>query len=210
MKKIIILGVTLICSVFLLSGCSYSDLKGGNSSDNPGVIDNNNSGNNNAGVVDNNEPTEKTISWEPNKPFTVPNIAEINITSVSAMEEVKPPKTNGVYSYQANQEGETYIVAKGSFKNLLSETFDDWDNFNGKLIYDNNYEYNVYVKFATNSDNDFYTDPKPLQSLNAYFIASVPSDLIKTDKNGTFKLQFTDNSDISSDIYEYHFVFNNN
>ena len=182
MKKIIILGVTLICSVFLLSGCSYSDLKGGNSSDNPGVIDNNNSGNNNAGVVDNNEPTEKTISCEPNKPFTVPNIAEINITSVSAMEEVKPPKTNGVYSYQANQEGETYIVAKGSFKNLLSETFDDWDNFNGKLIYDNNYEYNVYVKFATNSDNDFYTDPKPLQSLNAYFIASVPSDFAISEK----------------------------
>lgn len=200
MKKLIRLGIIATFSIALLSGCSYSDLTGGSSnSDDVGEAD----------VIENTEPQEKIVKWQPNTSFTVPNIAEINITSITAAEEVKPPKTNGVYSYQADQAGETYIVAKGSFKNLLSETFDDWNNFDGTLVYDDNYEYSVYVKFATDSDNDFYTDPKPLQTLNAYFIASVPSDLINTDKTFTLKLKFVDNSDVTSDTYQYSFVFNN-
>ncbi len=202
MKNKTLLAMLFVCCMILLSGCSYSDFSGNNGD----------SGNNggNADIINDETPTEKTVYWEPNKAFTVSNIAEINITSVSATEEVKPPKTNSVYSYQADKAGETYILAKGTFKNLLTDDFDDWDNFNGKIIYDNNYEYDVYVKFATDSDNDFYTKPKPLQTLNVYFIASVPSDLIKTDKNFSLQLQFTDNSEVSSDIYEYNFIFNNN
>ena len=192
--------VAALFSFILLTACSYSDLTGGSS---------NNADNGEAGVIENTEPEEKIVKWQPNTSFTVPNIADINITSINAMEEVKPPKTNGVYSYQADQAGETYIVAKGSFKNLLSETFDDWNNFDGTLVYDDNYEYSVYVKFATDGDNDFYTDPTPLQTLNVYFIASVPSDLINTDKTFTLKLKFVDNSDVSSDTYQYSFVFNN-
>lgn len=202
MKNKTLLAMLFVCCMILLSGCSYSDFSGNN------VGSGNNGGN--ADIIDDETPTEKTVYWEPNKAFTVPNIAEINITSVSATEEVKPPKTNSVYSYQADQAGETYILAKGTFKNLLADNFDDWDNFDGKIIYDNNYEYNVYVKFATDSDNDFYTTPKPLQTLNVYFIASVPSDLIKTDKSFSLQLQFTDNSELASDIYEYNFIFNNN
>lgn len=202
MKNKTFLAILFVCSMLLLSGCSYSDFSGDN---------NGGSGNDggNADIIDD-TPIEKTVYWEPKKTFTVPNIAEINITSVSSTEEVKPPKTNGVYSYQADQAGETYILAKGTFKNLLADDFDDWDNFDGKLIYDNNYEYDVYVKFATDSDNDFYTTPKPLQTLNVYFIVSVPTELIKTNKNFSLQLQFTDDSEVSSDVYEYNFIFNNN
>lgn len=199
MKKIIIYGLIFVFGIFLVTGCSYSDLTGNNSDNNGG----------NTGSIDNNLSTEKIVYWEPNTTFAVPNIAEINITSITGTEEIKPPKTNSVYSYKKDQAGETYILAKGVFKNLLSDTFDDWDNFDGKLIYDDKYEYSVYVSFATDSDNDFYTDPKPLQTLNAYFYASVPSELIETDKTFTLKLQFIDNNDVSSDIYQYSFAFKN-
>lgn len=205
MKKTITYGLILICSIFLFSGCSYSDLTGKNTDSGSGNVGNVG----NTGSADNDTPSEKIFYWEPSKTFTVPNIADVTIASITGTEEIKPPKTNSVYSYYKDKAGETYVLAKGTFKNLLADTFDDWDNFDGKLIYDGNYEYNVNVAFATDSDNDFYTDPKPLQTLNVYFYASVPSEIIKTDKTFTLKLQFIDNNDVSSDIYQYSFVFNN-
>lgn len=205
MKKTIIYTLILICSIFLFSGCSYSDLTGKNTNSGSGNVGNVG----NTGSTDNDASSEKIVYWEPNNTFTIPNIAEVNVTSITGIEEIKPPKTNSVYSYYKDKAGETYVLAKGTFKNLLADTFDDWDNFDGKLIYDGNYEYNVNVSFATDSDNDFYTDPKPLQTLNVYFYASVPTEIIKTDKTFTLKLQFIDNNDVSSDIYQYSFVFNN-
>lgn len=205
MKKTIIYTLILICSIFLFSGCSYSDLTGKNTNGGSGNVGNVG----NTGSTNNDTSSEKIVYWEPNNTFTIPNIAEVNVTSITGIEEIKPPKTNSVYSYYKDKAGETYVLAKGTFKNLLADTFDDWDNFDGKLIYDGNYEYNVNVSFATDSDNDFYTDPKPLQTLNVYFYASVPSEIIKTDKTFTLKLQFIDNNDVSSDIYQYSFVFNN-
>ncbi len=186
-----------IC-LFFLTACS-NNMSGNNGGRN----------NYNVDIIDNIQENAKIVYWEPKKTFTVTNVAEINITSLVATERINPPKTNSVYSYMQDQAGETYILAKGNFKNLLRNSFDDWKNFDGKLIYDGNYEYNVYAMFATNSDNDFYRDPTPLQSLNAYFYASVPSELIKTSKPFTLQLQFVDDNGVNSDIYEYSFIFNN-
>lgn len=206
MKNIIRVMLIAICVITLSSGCSYSDITNKNNNDN--------NGNDNIDVIDNddsdNVDKETIVSFGLNEVFTVPDIAEINITSVSTAEEVKPPKTSSVYSYLQDQSGETFVVLKGTFKNLLSVDFDDWSNFSGKLVYDDNYEYDVAIKFATDSSNDFYTDPKPLQTLKVYLVSSIPSELVTTDKKFSIRLNFTEDYDgVSKATYKYDFKFNN-
>ena len=201
MKKLISLALILLCSTSLLTGCSYSDLFGKQTSEQGTVENKSNS-------EESSEETQNIVFWEPGKTFTVPNIAEINITSVVSTDVVNPPVTDGVYTYQKAGDGETFVLAQGTFKNLLSEDFYYLSNFDGTLIYDNDYKYTISIYFATDDDNDFYTDPTPLQSLNVYFMASVPKDLVNTNKNFTMNLQFKDTDRNPSDIYQYNFTFN--
>ncbi|MBQ2836159.1 MAG: hypothetical protein IJE68_04930 [Clostridia bacterium] len=145
-----------------------------------------------------------------NELVVVPDMAEITFTSVSVMDEIKPPDIDGVYSYYQDKDGEKYIVLKGTFKNLLTTTFDDFSNFEGKLKLNDKYEYpNVNISFASETDDDFYSSPKSLQTITCYVWVSVPDDIV-TDSNNTFDyyLDFKENyNDETPQTVKFTFKF---
>ena len=148
------------------------------------------------------ENKKKYIVANLNELVEVPDFAEITFTSVSVMDEIKPPDTHSVYSYYQDKAGEKYIVLKGSFKNLLTTTFDDFSNFEGNLKLNDKYEYpSVNISFASETDDDFYSSPKSLQTMECYVWVSVPDDVV-ADPNNTFDYYLDFKENYGDDIKE--------
>ncbi len=104
-----------------------------------------------------------------NKQFTINDVVTITFNSVTVIDEVKPPNTNSAYFYYEDEVGEKYILLKGTYKNLLATTFDEYDDFNGKLLLNNKYEYtSVVIDFVNEDSDDFFTEPTSLQTMTVY------------------------------------------
>lgn len=149
----------------------------------------NNNNNDNVNNITDEEKNIKTVMLS--EQFTINDVATITFNSVTVVDEIKPPKTNSVYSYYEDKVGEKYILLKGTYKNLLATTFDEYDNFNGKLLLNNKYEYtSVVIDFVNEDSDDFFTEPTSLQTMTAYIWVSVPDDTITSDNNFSFYLDF--------------------
>lgn len=183
MKNKKMLGLLLIiCVLFTVCGCNHKSDKS----------------------KTNNE--KKTyIKAELNKKIVLKDIAEITINGVSIEEEILPPDTSGsVYKYK-NIENEKYIVLKGTFKNLMSGKFRDFNNFNGVLKVNNKYEYKSFIIVFANDDvNTFYNEPDSLETMNCYIWVSVPDEIINDNSNTfDFYLDFFDNMNKKSINFKF-------
>lgn len=178
--------VMIICIIITVFSLTFAFSKNSN---NTYMNNDNNSNENTNNITDGNDNKLKTVML--NESFTIDDVATITFDSITVVDEVKPPLTNSVYSYYEDKVGEKYIVLKGVYKNLLTTTFNSYDNFNGKLLLNNKYEYtSVQIDFVNNNSNDFYSEPTSLQTMTAYIWVSVPDDTINTNNSFSFYLDF--------------------
>lgn len=190
MKKFVGLLLTLIL-VLGVCGCSS-------------VSENND---NKDGVNKGEAEKKEYINAMLNEKIIIDDIAEITFTNVSNVEEILPPDTSSVYSYYQDNSGEKYIVLKGEFKNLLTNTFDEYDNFSGLLKLNDKYEYSgVVISFANTDDNDFYSTPSSLQTMTCYIWISVPDEVISDTSNiFDFYLDFINGSITKTVKFSFQF-----
>lgn len=142
----------------------------------------------------NNVNNDNYISAKLNEKIILEDIAEINFSDVGYTEEILPPNTSGsIYKYEDKAE-EKYVLLKGTYKNLLTKKFSEYENFNGVLKINNKYDYKtVIIVFANNDDNNFWERPDSLQTMNLYIWVTVPDDIISDVNNSyDFYLDFID------------------
>lgn len=211
MKKLLITGI-IISSVCLLGGCGDS---GSAASGRGTVADNGNTNTNTNQIAEENDSSTNTIdSDDSNKVQDVEEeeetqkeavalsygelgsteFVEITFDRIYTADEVKPEKPEGVYSYKPDKEDETYIVLKGTIKNVGTEEFEFTDNCYAKLIVDDKYNYDAYACADEGGDLSYiYAYLDPFKSETFYIIASVPDELIGQYQKVYFEYGFTEN-----------------
>lgn len=120
--------------------------------------------------------------------ISVPDIAEITFTSCEWQDQILPSNTSGVYSYYDDQEGETYLVFRGTVKNLATEAFDIDDATDAEIIVNGKYKFPVQIACEGTEGKDFYGDPKPLQELNMVAYASVTDEVKNQFSHGVLTI----------------------
>ncbi len=126
---------------------------------------------------------------------TVKDIVQFSIDSVEFTPRVDPTNKDGYYTYYSAEEGNTYVLVRTTFKNLMSESKDLYNipakfTMNGKY----NYPANVQIDSPTHGFHDTYST-KPLQTVNIVFMASIPNELAENFESGI--LEFGFNNDLN-------------
>ncbi len=89
------------------------------------------------------------------------------------------------------EEGKQAFTLEGKIKNLYKEKIDPSSAIIGKLIIDDNYEYEL--KFRLASNNSYSLDP--LEEKEYYLYAEIPNELVDSYKKAEFKFGY--NNDFS-------------
>lgn len=126
---------------------------------------------------------------------TVKDIVQFSIDSMEFTPRVDPTNKDGYYTYYSAEEGNTYVVVRTTFKNLMSESKDLY-NIPAKFIMNGKYNYpaNVQIDSPTHGFHDTYST-KPLQTVNIVFMASIPNELAENFESGV--LEFGFNNDLN-------------
>ncbi len=139
------------------------------------------------------ESENKTVALKFGETVSTPFV-EITIDSIGTADEIKPENPDSVYRYLSDQEGETYIYAKGTIKNIGTEQFEYANNSYVQLIVDEKYKYAGSVNGDEGGNLSFiYAYLDPFGSVTFYLSASVPDELVNQYSKATFVYGFADN-----------------
>ena len=120
------------------------------------------------------------------------DFVDMTVDSASWSDEIKPTDTSSVYSYKADQEGESYFWLCGTMKNTSGAAY-SVEDIVSELMFDGKYTYNAYL-IADDGGNDFYGDyVNPLSSVKYYIYASVPDELKDTYSSCELRFGFAEN-----------------
>ncbi len=108
----------------------------------------------------------------------IEDILEFTVHSCGWEEEILPSNTEGVYSYKADEEDETYLVLRGTFTNLNGNSYDIGDIQDSEILINGKYTFHMYMDAEEPDGTGFIGDTKPLQTVNLVIYASV-SDGVK-------------------------------
>jgi hypothetical protein len=106
---------------------------------------------------------------------------DFTLTSSEWLEEINPPTIDGVYSYMADNEGETYFVIHGKCKSNYATSDYFWGFMKMQLIYDEKFKYTGTANIISADGTDMDSTIKPLQEGDFLIFFSVPDSV----KNGT-------------------------
>ncbi len=102
---------------------------------------------------------------------------EIVVSGVEWLDEIYPPDTSGYYRYYEDEEGKTYIVAKGSYKNLWSDsTSPNWAT-EAKFVFNDKYNIDAEIEVVKNGEMSKSFGIDPLESSELYIWASVSDEM---------------------------------
>ena len=142
-------------------------------------------------VVDNKDNTEtsqtssvESSTEEQYEYFSFPDTVttdyfQINIKSVYTSKEIRPTRTNGLYSYKQAESGKQYCYIKGTIKNTSGTAHQI--SFLGDLIFDNTYTYSgLLLKEVDNGIDNvlMYETIQPLEQIELYYTCCIPDETI--------------------------------
>lgn len=122
---------------------------------------------------------------------------QINIESVYTSNEIRPTRTNGLYSYKQAESGKQYFYIKGTIKNTSGTTHQI--SFLGDFIFDNTYTYNgLLLKEVDNGIDNvlMYETIQPLEQLEFYYACCIPDETINNYISAEIKFE------VISDLYD--------
>lgn len=111
------------------------------------------------------------------QPVTVDDITEFTLTGSEWQTQVNPSNTSGMYSYYPGNDGETYLIFRGTLKNLATEAIDSDDVIDAELLVNGKYKFPVHIACEEPDGTSFYGNPKPLQTLNMAAFASISNEV---------------------------------
>ena len=116
---------------------------------------------------------------------------EIQIMSISTMNEIKPPKPARFYHYYTAPNGKTFIVVKIKAKNISDSKVAIDEIGSAHCVYKDKYNYSGFCVFETNGGEDLsnYTTiygVDPLDTAVCYYLIEIP----KEAKNGPYIVTF--------------------
>lgn len=139
------------------------------------------------------EPEKNVVALKFGETVSTPFV-EITIDSIGTADEIKPENPDSVYRYLSDQEGETYIYAKCTIKNIGTEQFEYANNSYVQLVVDDKYKYTGSVNGDEGGNFSFiYAYLDPFESATVYLSASVPDELVSKYSKATFVYGFTEN-----------------
>lgn len=129
---------------------------------------------------------------EPGKAVTVAGKASFYIDYCQITPRVNPPKTSGVYSYYAADEGKVYIDICLSFKNLATEAVGIDDLFGCEIVYDGAYKYSSFITAEEDNRSDLrrYGEITPLSQEYVHILAQVPEEVQSSSKKLSAAITF--------------------
>lgn len=139
-----------------------------------------------------------------NQPITVGDVMEITFTSWEWADEIYPSYTSGYYHYYADDEGEKYVVLKGTIKNISSKEFSTGNVIDVDVRVNNKYEISDAGSAAEALDGsglDSYQNIKSLQTLNFVIVASFSDEVYNEYENVKFELELLNDSDKIGEYY---------
>ena len=160
----------------------------------------------------------KGIPLALNETITVGNTMEVVFDSCEWTEKILPSDTSGAYSYLDDEEGEKYFVVKGKIKNLTGEDLDiSYRGQSASLLINDTYKADVNAEAEDGDGKGFYSNIKPLQTLNVIFYASVSDELQSISEKVEMKLKLVNNADYINEYFDenkipfdtYLMTFNN-
>lgn len=120
------------------------------------------------------------------------DFATITLNRVAIDEEVYPKDTSGVYMYLPDIEGKKYIHLIGTLKNTANAQY-EIDNTAVHFIFDDNYEYDGYLKADAGVFRAFDYCVDPLTSVDIHLIGEIPDELINSFDKCTIQFGFKNN-----------------
>ena len=138
-----------------------------------------------------------------NQPITVGDVMEITFTSWEWADEVSPSDVSNRTNYYSDEEGEKYVVLKGTVKNVSPKEFDVTDVVGGKLTVNGKYESaSLSGSFESADKRSFTYGIKSLQTLNFVIFVSFSDEVYNGYEKINFELELLNDSDeIGSIIY---------
>ncbi len=122
---------------------------------------------------------------------------QITIESVYTSKEIRPSRTNGLYSYKQAETGKQYCYIKGSIKNISGTAHQV--SFLGDFIFDNTYTYSgLLLKEVYNGIDNvlMYETIQPLEQIGFYYACCIPDETINNYNAAEIKFE------VISDLYE--------
>lgn len=122
---------------------------------------------------------------------------QINIESVYTSKEIRPSRTNGLYSYKQAETGKQYCYIKGTIKNISGTAHQV--SFLGDFIFDNTYIYSgLLLKEVDNGIDNIlmYETIQPLEQIEFYYACCIPDETINNYNSAEIKFE------VISDLYE--------
>lgn len=102
---------------------------------------------------------------------------EICLTSVEWKDEIYPPDTSGYYRYYKDEDGKTYLLIKGTYKNLGTvSTQPNWAT-KSKIVLNNKYNVDTQIEGIQNGSMSSSYAIGPMETSDIYIWASVSDEM---------------------------------
>ena len=102
---------------------------------------------------------------------------EIVLSSVEWVDEIYPPDVSGYYSYYENEEGKTYIVMHGTYKNLWTDKTEPHWATSAKFVFNDKYKIDAQIEVANDGRMSTVYPIDPVESSEIYVWASVSDEM---------------------------------
>lgn len=117
-----------------------------------------------------------TIKAALGEPVTNENY-EFSLTSAEWVDEIYPPDTSGYYRYYQDEEDKTYLLIKGTYKNLWSDfTEPNWAT-SASIKVNDKYNVDAQIEVVQNGSMSVSYAIDPLEESEIYLWASVSDEM---------------------------------
>ena len=122
----------------------------------------------------------------------VEGLVELTVDSYEFVDgELIPSNTEDYYSSEEDISDETYIVVRGTVKNLAGETINIRSNTRNQFTVNGTYKYTGTVTAEDDKHTSFYGyEVKPLKTADFVYYVSVPDELVEMYEYGELELSF--------------------
>lgn len=117
-------------------------------------------------------------------------------------DKIVPSKTDGVYSYMSDVDGEKYLVIRGTITNDSGAEIDPSYCSRVELVMNDKYNYDGEFKVESSDGTDFYGGAKPLQTLNTVLYFSVPDEAKDKFESGVVTVKMNTKEEDFGSFYD--------
>ena len=102
---------------------------------------------------------------------------EITLSTAEWVDEIYPPDTSGYYRYYEDEEGKTYLVVKGSYKNLWTDYTEPHWATEATFVFNDKYNLKAQIEDIENGAMSTSYAIDPMETCEIYIWTSVSDEM---------------------------------